>query len=219
MLGAVDYRLYGANGSGSSLIEAVMAELNVPYTFCRIDAANGAHREAEYAALNPHCKLPTLRTPDDEVLTESVAIILSLIERHPGGSLLPPPASPGRAVALRWMVFAVAELYPVVELLDHPERFASAPESIAEVRSRAQALWKTRWLVVEQALGDGPFLLGADFCAADLYLAALSRWDLPDDWRHAQIPKLERLAAAVAQRPALHEIWPRNFPGRQTASD
>ncbi len=205
------YVLYGVNGSGSSLVEAALMELGADYRIHTVDGSKGEHRQTAYAALNPHRKLPTLITPEGETLTQTAAIVITLAERHPDADLLPPVASPQRALALRWMIFAVAELYPVVELLDHPERFAPDPATTSGVRDKALGLWKSRWLTVEQQLGDGPYLLGDRFCATDVFLAGLSRWDLPEDWR-ANIPKLERLAATVAGRPALRELWPRHFP-------
>jgi glutathione S-transferase len=208
------YVLYGANGSGSSIVEAALAELGVEYELRTVDAKNGAHREAAYAAVNPHRKMPTLVTPDGETLTESAAILLTLTERHAAAGLLPPPGSPLRAHALRWLLFAAGELYPLVEIIDHPERFSPDEDARAGVRDAALQLWRDRWCIVEAALGDGPFLLGDRFCVVDPYLAAISRWDLPTAWRAEHVPKLERLAAAVAARPRLHEVWPRNFPPR-----
>lgn len=208
------YVLYGAHGSGSSIIEAALAELGVAYDFEPLDFANQAQRSQAYASVNPHCKVPTLLTPQGETLTESVAIMLTLAERHPEGALLPPVGSPDRARALRWLLFAAGELYPVVELMDYPERFAPNEGSRGEVRERAHEVWRHRWSLVEEGLGDGPYLLGEDFCAADLQLAVLSRWDLPADWAEEALPKVCRLAGAVAERPRLQEIWPRNFPLR-----
>jgi GST-like protein len=208
------YTLYAANGSGSGLIEAALAELRAPVTLIPVDARRGAHRDAAYAALNPHRKLPTLRTPEGELVTESAAILLLLCERHPEPELMPPPGSPQRAQALRWLLFAATELYPLVELIDHPERFAPDEPSRPGVRDAALRLWQDRWLLVEAAIGEGPYLLGERFCAADLYFAAFSTWDLSADFRRAQLPKVCRLAATVAARPALAEIWPRNYPLR-----
>lgn len=210
------YVLYGANGSGSSIVEMALAELEVLVEVRKVDAANGAHREAAYAAINPARKLPTLVTPDGQTLTESAAIIVTLAERHPDGGLLPPPASPARAEALRWLLFAATELYPVVEIIDHPERFGPQGSDIAAVRERALQIWRDRWTTVQAALGEGPYLLGETFCMTDVYLAALSRWDLPKDWREANLSKVERLAATVSQRPKLASIWPRHFPNRDT---
>jgi len=206
------YVLYGANGSGSSIVEAALAEIGADFEVRTVDSAHGAQRDAAYAAVNPHRKLPALVTPEGETLTESAAIVLTLAERHPHAELLPPPASPARARALRWMLFAATELYPIIEIVDYPERFAPDEASKPGVRATALEIWRSRWGTVEATLGGGPYLLDDRFCATDVYLAALSRWDLPAEWRAAHIPKVDRLAAAVAGRPAVRALWARHFP-------
>lgn len=209
---AMSYVLYGANGSGSSVVEATLRELGVPYELRAVDVANHAQRGAAYTRINPSRKLPTLISPQGETLTESAAILLTLVERHPEAELLPPIGGPDRARALRWLLFVAGELYPVMELIDHPERFAGEGAR-AELRETALALWRQRWRLVEDELSEGPYLLGARFCVADIYLAALSRWDMPRAWRLEHLPKLERLADTVASRPRLRELWPRHFKG------
>ncbi len=206
--------LYGANGSGSSLVECVLLELGADFEVRILDARRGAHREPHYRAINPHGKMPTLLTPQGETLTESAAIVLTLVARHPEAELMPTPGSPEHALALRWLIFVVAELYPVVEIMDHPERFTPDESEGAQagVRERAHAMWRARWQIVEDALGEGPYLLGDRFCATDVFLGGLSRWDLPRDWRLEHLPKLERLATAVKGRPRLRDAWPRHFP-------
>src|SRR5690606_15215744 len=104
------YLLYGANGSGSSIVEATLAELRLGYVLHTVDAARGAHREAEYAAVNPHRKMPALVTPAGGTLPEWGAIVLALSERHPQPALLPPPAGQERARALRGMLRGAAEV-------------------------------------------------------------------------------------------------------------
>lgn len=212
MINAMAYELYGARGSGSSLIEATFLELGVDYIMHTLDAANGEHLQDEYAAINPHRKMPTLITPQGETLTESSAIVVTLCERHPQAALLPPLTTASGAQALRWMMFVASELYPVVEMLDCPERFDA--EGTKRIRERALEIWKTRWRVVEDALGEGPYLLGERFCATDIYLGALSRWDMTAAWRSEHLPKLSRLSETLAQRSKLRELIPTHFPIR-----
>ena len=65
-------------------------------------------------------------TREGFVLTESVAILISLCEQHGEANLLPPVGAKPRAQALRWLLFVATELYPLVEINDYPERFTPA---------------------------------------------------------------------------------------------
>lgn len=58
-----------------------------------LDARNDEHRDAAYEAINPHRKMPTFEVEGGEIITESVAIVLTLDERHREAGLLPPPGS------------------------------------------------------------------------------------------------------------------------------
>lgn len=207
------YVIYGARGSGSGIVEAACAELGVAYEARDLDARAGEHRGDAYAAKNPQRKLPTLEIDGDEIVTESVAILLTLDERHRDAGLLPPPGSRERAQALRWMMFMATELYPIVEIIDHPERFAgsSASEAVEAVRERAKALWHQRWEVLEANVAATPYCLASGFSATDLYLTVLSRWDMEAAWRQEHLPKVERIAAAVRERPALAKVWARHI--------
>lgn len=205
------YIIHGAPGSGSGIVEAACAELGVDYQTHDLDARNDEHRGAAYGALNPQRKMPTLELPDGELLTESAAIILTLDERHRDKAILPPPGSKARAQALRWLVFCVSELYPVVEIMDYPQRFTDAA-GVDAVRTRAHAIWRARWQVLEHHVAGSPYLLAEGFCATDLYVSHLSRWDLPKDWRLEHLPKIAALADAVAERPRLAPVYARHFP-------
>lgn len=202
------YILHGAPGSGSGIVEAACAELGIEVELCDLDARNDAHRGGAYASKNPHRKLPTLELSDGELITESVAILLTLDERHRAGGLLPPPGSKERAQALRWMLFLATELYPLVEIIDYPERFA---DTTAEaLRERAEALWRERWRLLEAHVAGAPYFLPSGFCATDLYITKLGVW-LDDAWRREHLPKIEALIAAVRARPALATVWARHI--------
>jgi glutathione S-transferase len=204
------YVIHGARGSGSSIVEAACAAIGVAYETRDLDARAEEHRGETYAALNPQRKMPTLEVDGGEVITESVAILLTLDERHRDAGLLPPPGSRARAQALRWMLFAATELYPLVEIIDYPARFAPA-EAEEVMRERAKEIWHQRWLVVEKNVAGSPYCVESGFSAADLYLAVLSRWDIKEDWRSEHLPKIEALAAAVRARPAIAPVWARHF--------
>ncbi len=205
----MSYVLYGSPRSGSLAVELALAEAGVPYEVRGVRLASNEQRSAAYAAVNPHGKIPALVMPDGETLTESAAILLALDRLHPEAELMPPPRSAGYAQALRWLMFVATEIYPIVEINDYPERFGPEPDADA-TRTLARGIWRRRWGTVEDAISGDPYLLASGFCLADIYVAVVSRWAQQDDWRPAHVPRVERLARAVAGRPACAPIWSRH---------
>ncbi len=206
------YVLYGSRRSGSCIVELALAEIGAPYEVRDVDLRTDRQRESEYAAINPQRKLPTLEFPSGGTMTESAAILLALDQRHPEAKLLPPTESGAYLQALRWLIFVAAEIYPIVEINDYPERFVADPAGDPDIpRENARRIWRDRWTIVEENISGTPFLLSSGFCLSDLYIAVVSRWAQQDDWRPANLPKVEGVAAAVAAREACAPVWKRNF--------
>ena len=206
------YTLYGYPRSGSMAVEMVLAEIGADYQTRDVNLKTDAQRASSYASINPQRKLPALVTPSGETLTESVAILLTLDHRHPEAGLLPTNDT-DRAQALRWLMFVATEIYPIVEINDYPDRFSPNDESAPAVRDVARSIWRDRWLVIEQAIAGTPYLVESGFCMTDIYIAVVSRWAQQDQWRPENLPRVEALTAAVAERPKLAAIWSRHRSG------
>jgi len=207
----VSFVLYGDRGSGAFSVEAALAEAGVPYEFRTVSLKDNAQRAPEFLAINPSGKMPALQVPDGGIVTESLAILVMIAERFPDAKLLPPPGSYARAQALRWLAFMASELYPMVEIVDYPERFAPKGAESDALRECAREKLRERILIIEQAVA-GPWLLTDGFSVADIYAAMFSRWDIGSEFRKANLPKLVALANAVAERPHVAPIWRRHFP-------
>lgn len=205
------YILYGHRRSGSLAIEMALAEINVDHQVRDVDLEVDAQRDDSYAAINPQRKVPALVTPSGEILTESVAILLTLDQRHPEAGLLPSDDTQ-RARALRWLLFVATEIYPLVEMNDYPERFSPTVDAASALREMARSIWRDRWLLIEREILGSPYLLRSGFCLTDLYIAVVSRWAQQDAWRPANVPRVEKLMAAVAARPATAPVWSRHRP-------
>lgn len=209
------YRLYGDLRSGSAIVELALAELDLPVDLIDVPLDSSAQQGRDYALINPQKKLPCLVTPDGEVLTESAAILLTLDERFPSGGLLPSDSA-GRARLRRWLMFMAAELYPVIEIIDYPERFQ--PEGAAtgnarreRLRDHARAIWNRRLLLVEAEIDGEPWFLRSGFSALDVYVAVISRWAQNERWCRNNVPRIERIVAAIADRRRLDTVWERHF--------
>lgn len=205
------YILYGHRRSGSLAVEMALAEIGVDYEIRDVDLESAAQRNESYASVNPQQKIPALITSSGETLTESVAILLTLNERHPEAELLPKNAA-DRAQALRWLLFIATEIYPIVEINDYPERFSPTKETVDAVRDNARSLWRERWTLVEDEISGTPFFFRSGFCLTDIYIAVVSRWAQQDSWRIEKLPKVEQLTAAVAARPSTAPVWSRHKP-------
>ena len=108
-------------------------------------------------------------------------------------------------------MFVATEIYPMVEINDYPERFSPDPGGADATRELAREIWRTRWKLVEENIAGEPWLLPSGFCLTDIYIAVVSRWAQQDEWRPGHLPRVERLAAAVASRPAIAPLWARHF--------
>lgn len=176
----------------------VLEELGVPYELVRLDASKGETRTAEHRARQPLGHVPVLEDGDVR-LFESAAICLWLAERFPEKGLLPPPGTPGRALAYQWLFYAVTELEPPCGFLSAQNRKPEAerdPAAIAEAKER----FRTAAAALEPMVGKG-HLVGGAFGIADVVVGAVLSWGkglgaLRD------LPAVEAYLARLKERPA-----------------
>ncbi len=206
------YILFGEKGSGAFCVEAALAEAGAEYEFREISLEKDEQRSAEFRTLNPSGKVPALKLPTGEIMTETSATLFLLSGRHPEAKLLPPQDSPDHAQALRWIAFMASEVYPMVEIADYPERFVADHVHAALLKRAARDRIRERMLSVEQAVA-GPWFLASGCSAVDIYAAMFSRWRecRVDGWREAHIPKICAIAAALKDRPAIAPVFNRHF--------
>jgi maleylacetoacetate isomerase/maleylpyruvate isomerase len=125
-----------------------------------VHLAKGEHRKPEYAAVNPQALLPTLVLDDGTRLTQSLAIIEYLEEKHPQPALLPKDAL-GRARVRSLANLVASEIHPLNNLrtLQHLRR------ALGQNEEQVSA-WYRHWVA------DGLAKLEADlkgdrFCYGD----------------------------------------------------
>lgn len=205
------YTVFGEPNSGSFMVEAALAEAGQPYDVVDLDLKLA--RPAEYLALNPSGKIPALRFPDGTVMAQSAAILMALAERYPHARLLPEPDAPDRRAALHWLIFIVAEIYPLIELEDYPTRFVGDGVDVAPLKAHAVTRMRERWLMVEAVAPGARHFLPSGFSALDLMIGMVSHWLIGRDWRKAHCPKLDGIHATVIQRPAIAPVWARHAVG------
>jgi GST-like protein len=206
------YRLYWARRSGAAAVEFLLTQLGVDFELLDATPWSEPPGQAfeELKRVNPLGQLPTLITPGGEMLTESVAILWTLLERHPS-RWVPSASDRRRAQCLRWMCFAASNLYAAVGIADYPMRWVAKPSAARALEAGAVARMRQGWAHVAAACGGTPFFLGDEPFIVDVYLAQMSRWwRMRDHLRQAQ-PALAELMQRVDRLPEVAPIWARHW--------
>jgi len=123
-----NYRLYGAKGSGSMIVEAAFGIARIAVETIDLDWDDVGWQSRTLADLNPLGQVPTLVLPNDGVMTESAAMILHLADIAPDCGLVPAPTHPQRTAFLRWLVFLASAVYPTFTYGDDPKRWLAGDE-------------------------------------------------------------------------------------------
>src|SRR5262245_28091542 len=103
----------------------------------RARSDQGRSEVAEYAALNPNMRMPTLKD-GDYVLWESNAIMQYLASRWPESGLLPPDEK-GRLDVTRWQLWDLAHWDPTCAVLVQVTTRGAARRGAVDARARVGA--------------------------------------------------------------------------------
>lgn len=185
-----DLTLYTHPQSRGRIARWMMEELGQPYEAVLLDYGT-TMKAPEYLAVNPMGKVPALKH-GNRIVTECAAICTYLADMFPQAGLMPSD----RAAFYRWMFFGAGPLEAAVvnkalNVTVPPERkgmvgYGSFDEVIATLKGH---------------LAQSPFMAGANFSAADVYVGSQIGWGL----RFGTIPpepEFTAYAERILSRPA-----------------
>ncbi len=210
--------LYGATGCGSAVVEAAFILAGMDYDYVDANPWEPSDGLTALKSINPLVQVPTLVLPDGVVMTESVAILLWIMDQRPG-RLGPGPDDPLRAGFLRWLVYLPAAIYPMYTVRDFVDQWVTGEQAMAELKqstvNRILLCWKTMEAALKPAAGS--WLLGtADMTALDLYVCMMTRWTPRRDTIRAVAPGIVAVAERVDDDPRVRALWRRHFPAGYT---
>jgi glutathione S-transferase len=151
-----------------------LQEIDVEFEAINVNVLLGENRKPEFLSINPAGKLPAL-VDGDFVLTESVAIVLYLAEKHPQKNLLP-TQSKQRAELNRWLLFTVTELeQPLWRIARHTFIYPEAERLPADT-TIARREFQQMAAVLESRMQTRQFLVGDTVTVGDFVLAYTLDW-------------------------------------------
>jgi glutathione S-transferase len=187
--------LYYNPHSRAVISKWMLDECGAEYEIVPIDFEKREHKSPEFLKINPAGKLPAL-IDDDSKIFESAAICLYLGDKFSKANLAPKIGAPERGRYLSLMVYSTSQLEPAMG------------DTMLDAQTSPQRGWtdfETARNVIEGELGDGPYLFGKWFTAADVMIGSLFIWrrmlgGQPDR------PKLEAYVDRLLARPAAPKL-------------
>jgi glutathione S-transferase len=191
-------KLYEFGPTRSIRARWTLQELGVPFESIPVNLIKGEHRRPEFLKINPAGRIPVL-VDGDEVLTESVAIVLYLGEKYPEKGFLPSGVAE-RAQIYRWLLFAATELeQPLWRISRNTSLYPEAQRQPADVKI-AGGEFKTMAAVLERHMRGRQFVVGDHVTVADFVTAYTLDWG---EQAHLldELPNLQAYVERMYARP------------------
>lgn len=158
-----------------SLADHIVLEwIGAPYQAIRMDRES--IKAPEYLAMNPTGAVPLL-VDGDFRLTQNVAILWYLAERHSASELLGGSTLRGRAEVLRWLSLLNSDLHPAFKPIFSPGSFL-ANETYADQLANTARENVRRYLRILDRQLEGREWLADQRSVADPYLFVMLRWSI-----------------------------------------
>ena len=186
--------LYTNPMSRGRIARWMMEEIGQPYR-AEILGFDASMKSADYKALNPMGKVPTL-VHGDTVVTECAAICAYMADAFPQTGLAPEPNSRLRGPYYRWMFFAAG---PVEAAVSNKAFGMEVPPD--RTRAIGYGTYADVMDTLEYALTRGEYVTGDRFSAADVYVGSQVLWGLQFGTIEKR-PAFEAYGARIAARPA-----------------
>ncbi|MFJ4348791.1 maleylacetoacetate isomerase [Pseudomonas sp. NPDC089401] len=192
--------------TSSYRVRIALALKGLDYQAVPVNLLKGEQRGVDYVALNPHGRVPALRTDAGQLLLQSPAIIEYLEEVYPQPALLPVDAT-ARAKVRGVAAIIGCDVHPLhnVSVLNQLRQLGHDEAQVNQ--------WIAHWIgqglaAVEQLIGDHDFCFGTEPGLADVYLVpqlyAAERFNID----LGGYPRIRRVAALAAGHPAFARAHP-----------
>lgn len=149
----------------------MLEETGVPYDLKLVNLEKGEQKQPAFLALNPMGKVPVI-VHRGVVVAETSAICMYLADAFPAANLAPAIGDAARGTYLRWFFFAASSLE--YALMDKAFPRATPPH----VGMLGYGTYEKTLDTLEHALRPGPWILGQQFSATDVYLGSQMGWAL-----------------------------------------
>jgi glutathione S-transferase len=194
-------RLHHQPRSRSTRVLWLLEELGVPFDLTVM--SRETKQTPEYRALHPLGRSPVLEEEGGPVF-ESAALILHLADQNLDAGLIGPLGSHERALQYQWCLFGMTDVEGA--LMDIARQlWKDSGDPHVDTVDSATARFVATAGVIEDALGDGEYLVGNAFSVADIVVGStlgFARTAEVTELPAGLVPYVDRLEARPARQRA-----------------
>jgi glutathione S-transferase len=205
-------KLHYHPGNANLAPHILLEELGASYELVYVDRKLGAHKTAEYLALNPNGLIPVW-VDGKLVLYETAAICLHLADTHLAQGLAPALGSAERAHFYKWLMWLSGTLQSTLMQYFYPERIVDESNAggVAQVKAHSEVKIGALLDQLDAQLAShrGPWLLGQQYTAVDPYALMLCRWTRSFERPARARAQLGAYLERVLSRPAVQRAFAR----------
>ena len=195
--------LYYSPGSCSLAPHIVLNEIGESFELRRFATAERANYSAEYLAVNPKGRIPTLEI-DGFLLTENPAILAYLGRRFPGAGLYPAEGGEAEARCLEQLAWSSNTVHVAYAQLFRPERFVLGEADYPAVKESGRANYERCIADIEKTLQRQAYAVGDRFTVVDPFWLVFYRWGVRSSYdMRNRFPAYTAYAERLCGRPSV----------------
>jgi glutathione S-transferase len=193
---------YFARNTCALATHIALEDAGADYEAVRVDFASEEQRKPAYLSINPKGRVPSLVTPQG-ILTETPALLAWVAQTYPEARLAPldDPFAFAKLQAFNSYICSTVHVAHAHRMRGY--RWADDAAAIEAMKRKVPESVTSAFLLIEQGMLEGPFVMGRDYSIADPYLFTLAQWLELDGVDVSRLPRVVEHRARMAERPGV----------------
>ena len=194
-------KFFYSPGSCALASHIALIDAGADYEAIRIDFTKQQQQSADYLAINPKGRVPSLAT-EQGIITETPAILAYIAQRFPQARLAPIDDPFAFARVQEFNSYLCSTCHVAHAHLRRGTRWVEAHETAAieAMQRRVPSSMTQSFELIEHGMLKGPWVMGDDYTICDPYLYTLSTWLEGDKADLSKLPRVVEHRQRMAQR-------------------
>jgi glutathione S-transferase len=199
------FKLYYAPGTCALASHIALQEAGAAYETERLDFKTNQQNSAEYLAINPKGRVPSLVT-DRGILTETPAMLAFIAQSFPQAKLAPLDDPYAFAQVQAFNSYLCSTVHVAHAHKGRGYRWASDEASFADMKRMVPKSVGASFALIERDMLRGPWVMGDSYTICDPYLFTVAQWLEGDSVDLSKLPKVMEHRKRMSERPAVRTV-------------